>query len=413
MIVKLSKHMLSNSFSKVKFKFTQLNWDELGSQNYGLYVHVPFCNTFCSFCPFYKVRYDGKLKEKYIQNLKKEIRMSGVEGKAAWLYIGGGTPNLLAAEEINEILTCVREFVTIEEVGMEGNPVGFTSEYIEKISDSDVHKISIGVESFQSATLKAVNRAGVTEKIVGKIVDQAQSLGISVNIDLMVGLPRQTVEDCLKDAEILSTIEPNQITTYPFMVIPGVKAEPSMDSRQMFKTIEKVWVILRNRGYKRDTIWVFSNGGRIYDSAKDELVRDYLGFGPAAFSTCGNVQAVNPPIELYSEMFQQNKRLGFQSKLDEKATAWRRFSHELYKLQIDPETIKGMPFHVKLILQLLKTTGYIKGLKVTDKGRYFVHEITKTVVESLSFPLSNFRAIENRAEYEKILRASDERTINF
>ncbi|MDI6905473.1 MAG: hypothetical protein QMD13_08345 [Candidatus Bathyarchaeia archaeon] len=109
----------------------------------------------------------------------------------------------------------------------------------------------------------------------------------------------------------------------------------------MFETIEGAWNILRNHGYKRNSIWVFSKNGRIYDSAKDELVNDYLGFGPAAFSTCGNIQVVNPPIELYLRMLKQDKRLAFRSELDKEATVWRQFSHELYKLRIDPTIIKN------------------------------------------------------------------------
>ncbi|MDH5754317.1 MAG: radical SAM protein [Candidatus Bathyarchaeota archaeon] len=409
MMVTLTKRMLSKSFSKVKFKFTHLDWDELNSFDFGLYIHVPFCRMFCSFCPFYKVRYDEKLKKKYIQGLKKEIRMSRIEGKASWLYIGGGTPNLLTAGEISEILAYVKEFVALGEVGMEGNPTRFTPEYLEEISNSGIHKISIGIESFQPATLKAVNRAGVTEEFIRKIVDHAQSLGISVNIDLMVGLPKQNTQGCLRDAETIANIKPNQVTIYPFLVIPGVKAEPSMSSQQMFETIEGAWNILKHHGYKRNSIWVFSKNGRIYDSAKDELVSDYLGFGPAAFSTCGNVQVVNPPIELYLRMLKQDKRLAFRSELDKKATVWRQFSHELYKLRIDPTIIKKMPFSVKLVLHLLRATGNVQGLRVTDKGRYFVHEITKTVVESLPFPLSNPKTIENRTEYEEVLKTSQKK----
>lgn len=406
MVVTLSKHMLSRSFSKIKFRFTQLDWDEPSSSDYGLYIHVPFCRMFCAFCPFYKVRYDENLKKRYIQGLKKEIRMSRLNGKACWLYIGGGTPNLLTAHEVKDVLTYLKEFVSLGEIGMEGNPTQFTSQYLEKISGSDVLKISMGVESFQHATLKAVSRAAADQKFIANIVDDAQNLGISVNIDMMVGLPKQSEQGCLRDAEIVANMEPNQVTFYPFLTIPGVAAEPSMRSKQMFETIEGAWDIFRQYGYRRDSIWVFSKDRRIYDSAKDELVTDYLGFGPAAFSTCGNVQVVNPPIEIYLKMLKQDKRFAFLSKLDEKAKFWRLFSHELYKLRIDPKTIAKMPFSVKLVLKLLKATGNVQGLRVTDKGRYFVHEITKTVVESLPFPLSNPSTIENFSEYKELLMTS-------
>jgi coproporphyrinogen III oxidase-like Fe-S oxidoreductase len=77
--------------------------------------------------------YDEKLKGKYLEAVKLEIEKRGLEGKASWLYIGGGTPNLLKAEEICEILSCLKGFVEVDEAGMEGNPFEFTPEYLEKL----------------------------------------------------------------------------------------------------------------------------------------------------------------------------------------------------------------------------------------------------------------------------------------
>ena len=406
MISALSKHMLSKSFSKINFTFKPLDWfdEDTGDLGFGLYIHVPFCKMFCSFCPFYKVLYDEKLRRKYLEAVKREIEKRGLKGKASWLYIGGGTPNLLKAEEICEILSCLKEFVEIDEAGMEGNPFEFTPEYLEKISDAGIAKISMGVEPFQSGSLKAVKRAKAGERLIEKVVGEAQRLGISVNVDLMVGLPQQNLEGCLKDAETIVNIGPDQVTIYPYLIISGVEAEPGMDSQSMFTVIESAWNIFRKHGYRRDSVWVFSKSHKIYDSAKDELVCDYFGLGPAAFSTCGNIQTVNPPIEIYLQMVNNDKRLAFHTELDGKAKVWRVFAHELYKLQLDPKVCSKMPLNIKMVLQVLRMTGYVKGFTVTDKGRYLVHEITKTVVETLPFPLSNPKRIENYGEYVESLK---------
>ncbi|MEM2420052.1 MAG: radical SAM protein [Candidatus Bathyarchaeia archaeon] len=397
--------MLSRSFSKISFTFKPLNWQEpiLDKSKFGLYIHVPFCKMFCSFCPFYKVLYDERLKRKYLDGVKSEVKLRGLKGEAIWLYIGGGTPNLLRAEEICEILAYFRELVELNEVGMEGNPFEFTPEYLEKVGDAGVTKISMGVETFQSDTLKAVKRAKANERLVREIVDEAQKLGISVNVDLIVGLPKQSLESCLKDVETIVNIGPDQVTLYPYLLITGVAADPSMDSKNMFKVIESAWGIFKENGYKRDSIWVFAKSHRIYDSAKDELISDYFGFGPAAFSTCGNVQTVNPPIELYLQTLKNSKRLAFHTELDENAKLWRVFAHELYKLRLAPEVCGKLPLSIKLVLQVLRVTGYVKGFDVTEKGRYLVHEITKTVVETLPFPLSNPKRIKNYPEYKESL----------
>ncbi|MBS7618948.1 radical SAM protein [Candidatus Bathyarchaeota archaeon] len=381
-----------------------MDWQEsdFNGSKFGLYLHVPFCKMFCSFCPFYKVLYDENLKKKYIEGVKSEVKLRGLKGNASWIYIGGGTPNLLKAEEICEILAYLREFMELNDVGMEGNSFEFTPEYLEKIGDAGVTKISIGVETFQSNALKAVKRAKANEGLVDKIVDKAQRLGISVNIDLMVGLPEQSLKGCLKDVETIASVGPDQVTIYPYLLIQGVMATPSANSQSMFKTIESAWNILKENGYKRESVWVFAKSQSIYDSAKDELVSDYFGLGPAAFGTFGNIQTVNPPIELYLNTLRNSKRLAFYTELDEKAKTWRTFAHELYKLQLDPTVCNKLPLNIGIILRLLRATGYVKGFNVTDKGRYLVHEITKTVVETLPFPLSNPNCIRNISEYEEI-----------
>lgn len=399
LMVSMAKKMLSRNFSRIKFDFGKIGWRELKPHSFGLYVHVPFCTRLCSFCPFYKVLYDVKLKERYLRALLKEFRMRPLEGRASWLYVGGGTPNLLSPEEIGEIVTTLRDSTSLKEAGMEGNPGNFTPEYIEAVSSFGIDKISMGIETLRPTTLEKVNRIGVGETSLKSTIEAAQQLGISVNVDLMVGLPNQGVDDCLRDVEAIADIGPNQITIYPFLVIPGVRAEPSMDSKQMFQAIERSGENLERYGYRRENIWTFTQGGPVYDSSGDELVSDYLGFGPAAFSTVGSIQVVNPSLGIYLDMLERGEWHAFRSEVEESAKVWRKFAHEFYKLKIDPEKMEDMPFSIRLIVLLMRLTGNVDGLKVTPKGRYFVHEITKTVVESLPFPMSNPEAVRNWDEY--------------
>ncbi|MFX1492157.1 MAG: hypothetical protein ACFFBU_07835, partial [Promethearchaeota archaeon] len=224
-----------------------------------------------------------------------------------------------------------------------------------------------------------------------------------VNVDLMVGLPKQAPEDFLFDINRVGVINPQQITTYPFMEIPGVRVAPEMDSQSMFDLIEEAGQILDGYGYFRENVWVFSKTKKIYDSARDELVIDYLGFGAAAFSKVGGLQMVNPPLALYLDTIQNGKAKAFRTTVDENSEYWRKFAHELYNLRLDPKVIQEMPRSIKFVLSLLKLAGNVKGNKVTEKGRFFVHDLTKTVVESLPFPVNNPLAISNYDEYEKLL----------
>ncbi|NIQ07628.1 MAG: hypothetical protein GWO20_18495, partial [Candidatus Korarchaeota archaeon] len=129
-----------------------------------------------------------------------------------------------------------------------------------------------------------------------------------------------------------------------------------------------------------------------------------LGVGPAAFSKIKNLQTVNPPLEIYLDMLDNESPYGFRARVNEHAENWRKFAHELYNLKLDRRVIEELPTSVQSVLFLLKLTGNIHENTVTRKGRLFVHEITKTVVENLPFPLSNPSSIENREKYMEVLR---------
>jgi oxygen-independent coproporphyrinogen-3 oxidase len=399
---RIANRRLANSFSKIKFTYRDVDWSTISTKHVGIYIHVPFCEQLCAFCPFHKVRYRNNLKDMYLRAIKAEIHRRGVNGRVEWVYIGGGTPNLLKPAEIGQILDALRDYVDLANIGMEGNPLQFTPEYLNQIRDLGVEKLSTGVESLKPATLTHVNRAKAEEAHVQLLIDQAKDLGFTVNVDLMVGLPKQSPADFLYDVDRVGVINPQQITTYPFMEIPGVKVSPEMPSREMFDLIEQADTILSEHKYDRENVWVFSKTKKIYDSARDELVIDYLGFGAAAFSKVEGQQIVNPPLALYLEMLQNGKAMGFCTTVDENSEHWRKFGHELYNLQLNPQVIESMPRSIKFVLGLLKLAGYIKKQRVTPKGRFFVHDLTKTIVESLPFPVNNPDAVKNFAEYEQL-----------
>ena len=148
---------------------------------------------------------------------------------------------------------------------------------------------------------------------------------------------------------------------------------------------------------------IFSKTNKIYDSARDELVLDYLGFGAAAFSKIGNRQFVNPPYSIYMNMINHNNPLAFQAKVDPQSESWRRFAHELYNLRINTHIISQMPKSVKFVYKLLQSSRYVRDNTITPKGRFFVHDLTKTVVENLPFPVNNPKAISNYPEYHALL----------
>jgi len=396
MITSKSKKMMQTSFEKTLYRFREIP-KPIFDGHFGIYIHVPFCLSKCSFCPFYKEIFSEKLKRQYLDATLKEIDDTDIQGEAKWIYFGGGTPNTLALEDIYNIVERIRGKVQINSMGMELLPALLSDEYLKGLKAIGFTKISIGVESFSDEAINKTGREITTYDQVRGLIEFAKSLGLWVNVDMMVGLPNQDANAFRYDAKTISTILPDQITIYPFMVIRGLKAVPSSPPKEQFELIEEADEVLRRFGYTRRGVWTFALGDDIYDSSRDELIEDYAGFGPSAFSTYGNWKVVNPELDVYVKNFENGKRMGFVATKTQASDEWRKFARMIYDLKVDNTC--NLPSYIRIFTWLLELTGYIKHGILTRRGRIFAHEITKTVVESLPFPVQNPSCVENYDEY--------------
>ena len=393
MITEMSKKMMTRSFKKTVYRFAEIPQGAL-SHTFGIYVHVPFCYSLCTFCPFYKEIYTDTLKDAYLKAIQKEITGSPMNGKAQWVYFGGGTPNTLSLSDLEDVVSLFKEKVTLHTMGIELLPALVTQEYIDGLTSLGFTKISIGVESFSGAMNKTGRKID-TPSHIQDIIDTARSHNLWVNVDIMVGLPGQDTQTFLDDINSISKMNPHQVTIYPFMQIRGVSATGSIPELQQFELIERAHTPLKERGYVRKGIWTFARGDDVYDSSRDELVHDYIGFGPAAFSTYNGWKMVNPGIKGYLKI--KEKRIGFISPKSTSTDDWRKFARMVYDLRC--ESSPDFPSYINLFIRLLNSTGYCKEGTLTKKGLIFTHVITKAVVESLPFPLQNPYCVENYDDY--------------
>lgn len=380
--------MLGKSMRELKYEFAEIDWKPVITTNLGLYVHVPFCERLCAFCPFHRELYDEKRKNMYMEALLKEIELRDLEGRVEWVYLGGGTPNLLTPDEIGSILGAFEQYVDCEDIAMEGKPPFFTRKYLESVQTHEISKISMGVETLKPETLKHVERDRTDLPLIQRIVDDAHDLGIAVNADLMVGLPLQYRADFLLDITKIAETGIDQITTYPYTKAPGAKMHKDITSRDIFEMIESANDLLIDMGYIRENVWVFSTP-ELAKKAPKEHPDDYQGFGPSAFSKVGNLQIVNPPLDDYLKHIGEGKCYGFKISFDDGFDNWRRFAHNLYDLRMSKDFLKTMPFSIRTVANLLKLSGYLKGEEVAKKGRFFVHDLTINVIEKLPYPLGN------------------------
>jgi len=391
--------MLVKSFENTIYQFMKRP-ECLLDNSFGIYIHVPFCLSKCSFCSFYKEIYSEEMKQKYLQAIKKEILESSIAGAANWVYIGGGTPNTLSIDELDQyIVLPLRQKVKFETLGIELLPSILSEDYLAALKTAGFTKVSMGVESFDKNVIKSTGRNADKNESIVDLISFAKSIGLLVNTDMMVGLPKQTRDSFLNDIRKAALISPDQIITYPYMTLRGTEQTSAIGDREQFELIEAAHEILGDFGYKRSCVWTSQKGLDYYDSSRDELIEDYIGFGPAAFSTFKNWKVVNPELEQYLKSMGNCERMAFVAEKDEATDSWRKFARMIYDLKC--ENSKDLPAGINLFITLLKISGHSKNALLNKKGKLFANEITKTVVETLPFPIQNRNIVGNYEEYLK------------
>jgi coproporphyrinogen III oxidase-like Fe-S oxidoreductase len=403
MIQRTIEYMRKN-FQKIRYTFQEIP-NETVRMPYGIYVNVPFCHQFCEFCPFYKELYSKTIVERYIDAIVNEISNNSIYGTPNWIYFGGGTPNILQINQLEQIVNALKAKISIKNMGIEALPSLLTEEYIGDLKRIGFSKLSVGIETLNPDVLNSVHRTQKHYEDLPELLNFAQNQKMFTNVDMLIGLEEQTEEGFLKDIKTLCEIHPSQVTIYPYMAIRGLVANSNMPDEKMFQIIEKSWHILQKNGYVRRGPWTFTDHVDLYDSSRDELVEDYVGFGPAAFSGYGGYRIVNPPVGAYLQYWEplthnENPK-ALISVNDPESVEWRLLARMIGDLQIN--TTVEFSRIVRFVISALKLTGYVRNNKLTKKGILLAHHLTKNVVENLPFPLQNPAVITNFAEYESVI----------
>ncbi|NMB27225.1 MAG: oxygen-independent coproporphyrinogen III oxidase [Tissierellia bacterium] len=265
----------------------------------GIYIHIPFCSSKCYYCDFISFpRLDSRIDE-YINYLIKEMDLYKEwleEYTVKTIFIGGGTPSYLEGRYIYKLLNNIYENFNvdkIEEVTIETNPGTLNKEKLRIYKKAGVNRISIGVQSLNDRLLKEIGR-GHTSIDFYKNYELIRSMGFkNVNVDLMFGLPNQTLEDCQKTLEEITRLEVEHISYYSLILEERtlmnrwynerkIKIPDEDVEREMYhRGIE----FLQNKGYNHYEISNFAKDGL---ECKHNLIywqiKPYIGFGIAAHS---------------------------------------------------------------------------------------------------------------------------------
>ena len=272
--------------SRKPFVFTdeydpKLSFEEC--QNLGLYVHIPFCRSICNFCPYCKVPYSGKLCDRYIDALIREIHIVGGQATArktvTSLYFGGGTP-ALAADRLKEIINAISQhYIITEGIGVELHPDDVTVSLLRTLKDAGVTKISIGIQSFQKKYQTILGRKAIDiSAVAGALKEIAFE---TVSMDFIFALPGQTFDDLKADIDAAFENGANHVAIYPFIdftfTSSPVRAMPKREKHSLLNAITNYCL---SQGYTRTSIWTFSSEKNARYSS---MTRDhFVGFGCSA-----------------------------------------------------------------------------------------------------------------------------------
>ena len=202
----------------------------------GLYLHIPFCQSLCSYCNFNRGLFDADLKARYVGALRQEIEEAG-DGRAAdTVFFGGGTPSLLEPTEVRELLTACCDAFDVPphaEVTLETNPETVTPEKMAGFRAAGVNRISFGVQSFDDDELDRLERAHSASRAV-EAVGVARAAGFdNVSLDLMLWLPGQSPASWLRTIGRALELEPEHLSMYLLELYPNAPLKDAMARAQV------------------------------------------------------------------------------------------------------------------------------------------------------------------------------------
>lgn len=305
----------------------------------GIYIHVPFCKTRCIYCDFY-TRTDMSSKNNYVGAICQEIelRKDYLKGeRIETIYFGGGTPSQLNKEDFVQIFAEIYKNFKIAddaEITMEANPDDLNNTYLKTIASLPFNRLSMGVQSFNDEELRFLKRRHSAERAKDAVLE-AKTFGFkNISIDLMYGLPNQTLDIWYKNLEEAIHLDIQHISSYHLIYEQGtrlyrmfklgdVKQVDEDLSVEMFSAmIDK----LASAGFEHYEISNFAKEG-LYSKHNSSYWqgKKYLGLGPAAHSYDGENRAWGvPSISKYVEHI-NNKELPIEIEYLDKNTRYNDF----------------------------------------------------------------------------------------
>jgi len=352
----------------------------------GIYIHIPFCKKKCTYCDFY-TEVAPKLIPALIDSIVKEleIRRDYLQNEPIQtIYFGGGTPSILNTDQFQQIFDAINTGYSVDinaEVTFEANPDDLTVEFLDSIRSLPFNRISIGIQSFNDEDLKRINRRHSGQQAINAVKDSQNAGFDNISIDLIYGLPFQTLTDWEQQLNTALGLNVQHISAYGLTYEEGTalwkqrekgKVKPVEDDimNEMYLLLVKK---TKEKGFEAYEISNFATQGfRSRHNSSYWKQSAYLGIGPSAHSYDLNSRQWNvASIAKYIEAI-EHKTLLFER---EELTLFDRYNDYV---MVSLRTLEGID------LQLLEQ-------KFGSELRQYCYENIKSFIDSNNVILANDR----------------------
>lgn len=262
----------------------------------GIYIHIPFCRKRCAYCDFYTAMCVDEIKDRYLVSLKNEIvRWGGAMSRPAdSVYFGGGTPSILSAEILSELLNTIKKSFFVSnnaEITLEINPEDANEYFLKTVKNAGFNRLSIGFQSLDDENLKLLGRRHNAMACVNAF-NIARKVGFdNISVDLMLSLPNSTLQKSVDTVENIIKLSPEHISCY-MLILEEKTALYAKRNKLAFlseesvaEEYEQISNILKNAGYYHYEISNYCKKGK---ESKHNLkywhCEEYIGIGPSAYS---------------------------------------------------------------------------------------------------------------------------------
>ncbi len=262
----------------------------------GIYIHIPFCRSRCSYCAFYSVCADKQSVADYCKSLIEQIKERGskIFRPVSSVYFGGGTPSVLSAEQLNAILSAVKQSFSVQdnaEITVEVNPADDLEALLPSLYENGFNRLSMGIQSGNDDELTVLGRRHNKDR-AEKAVEIARKAGFkNISVDLMLGLPESNTETLKSSLDFVLSLDTEHISAYILKLEEGTPMHRIANRLNMpdDDTVAEQYLFmsdyLEKNGFSHYEISNFAKKG--YESRHNTAYwegKEYLGFGPAAHS---------------------------------------------------------------------------------------------------------------------------------